>query len=529
MAVTRRQVLATGAAASVGVAALAVGCGDDDDDEAPPSGGTAQPTSTGGTQSPAGPTGQLNIAIDALPPTLDPSRTSGGGYFPYNWDVFDGLLGRDNDAKIVPGLASSYEYNDDFTELALKLRSDVTFHNGDPFTSEDVAFTLERQRTPDFKMAYAPNFARITDVSTPDANTVVFKCKEPFPELHQYLDSYFYVVPKKYATEAGERFTTEPIGTGPYKVARFASGDHIEFAANEAYWGDTPGTQKVILKALPEASTRVAALQAREVDLIWAIPPQFFDQVRGDKQFSLEFTPAVRVQFIMMNLRGQGNPAYKDPRVREAMNIAINREQIGKVVYGGASVAGGWFSPKGTVGFRDEPPYKYAPEKAKQLLAEAGFGNGIDIDPISYAAAAELMYNGVIADWQAVGIRSKNNALGADFVDVLRSHTAPMIATTSQNVSYDGASDLIRWLRSDGGYSISDGQLDEAIDNAASAGGDKRAPALESVFETVYKQFLVIPIVENSNVYAYRTDRIKEWPQILGWPYPRNYGAIVKS
>jgi hypothetical protein len=104
-----------------------------------------------------------------------------------------------------------------------------------------------------------------------------------------------------------------------------------------------------------------------------------------------------------------------------------------------------------------------------------------------------------------------------------------MIATQSQNVSFDGASDLIRWLHSDGGYSVSDGSLDAEIDRAAIAGGDARAAALESVFERVYREFLVIPIVETDNVYAFRKDRVKQWPQIQGWPYPRNYGRIVRA
>ncbi|MCK9517883.1 MAG: ABC transporter substrate-binding protein [Dehalococcoidia bacterium] len=533
---SRRTVLVSGATTAVGVAAFALGCGDDDDDDAPAATGTAtqgaNTPASGGGGGDSEPTGQLAIAIAGLPPTLDPHRTSGGGYFPYNWEPFEGLLSRGDDGAIIPGLAESYEYSDDLTQLTLKLRSDVTFHNGDPFTSEDVAFSLERLRTPDFKMAYAPNFARIENVDTPDAQTVTFRSGEPFPELHQYLDSYFYVVPKKYLSAPGgeENFGTTPVGTGPYKVTRFATDSVIEFEAYEGYWGTKAKTQKVALRALPEASTRIASLQSGEVDLIWDLAPQFFEQVRSNSDFELVFSPAVRVRFIMLNLRGQGNAAYKDPRVREALNLAINREQIANVVFGGAARPGGWFAPKGIVGHKEAEPYAHDPDRAKELLAEAGFPDGLEIDPLAYASAdPEAMYNGVLSDWGKVGIKSTNAPLGADFVDVLRSHTAPMIATQSQNVAYDGASDLIRWLRSDGGYSISDGSLDDDIDNAAGTGGDARATALQSVFERVYNEFLVIPIVETDNVYAYRTDRIKAWPQIQGWPYPRNYGRIEKA
>jgi peptide/nickel transport system substrate-binding protein len=526
---SRRSMLATGAATAVGAAALAVGCGGDDD--SPSSGGDTPGTGTEATGTGA-PSGQLAIAIDVLPPTLDPHRTSGGGYFPYNWEPFEGLLGRDDNGQIVPGLAESHAYNEDLTELTLKLRSGVVFHNGDAFTSEDVAFSLERLRTPDFKMAYAPNFARIESVETPDAQTVTFKSSEPFPELHQYLDSYFWVVPKKHllSSEGEQTFGTNPVGTGPLKVTNFATDSSIQFEAFEQYWGEKAHTAQVTLRSLPEASTRIAGLQAGELDLIWGLQPQFFDQVKGNSDFQLEFSPAARVRFVMLNLRGQGNPAYADPRVREALNIAINREQIAKVVFGGAARAAGWFAPKGVVGHQESAPYPYDQDRAKELLAQAGFANGLEIDALQYwNVDPEAMYNGIIADWAKVGVKSTNRPLGADFTDVLRSHTVPMIATQSQNVSFDGASDLIRWLHSDGGYSVSDGSLDAEIDRAAIAGGDARAAALESVFERVYREFLVIPIVETDNVYAFRKDRVKQWPQIQGWPYPRNYGRIVRA
>lgn len=532
---SRRRVLAGGAVVSAaGIAVGIVGCGDDSSGGTTPSatfGSQGKNTTTASSPTVAAPTGELTIAISALPPTLDPHRTSGGGYFPFNWETFDGLLQRDGQGKIVPGLAKSYEYNADFTELTLKLRDGVKFHNGDAFTSEDVAFSLDRLRTPAFKMAYAANFARIASVQTPDPLTVTFKSSKPFPELHQYLDSYFYVVPKAYAASAGDSFSTKPVGTGAYKVTGFTADNVIEFEANAQYWNYTPGTQKVHLKALAEPSTRVAALQSGDASLIWDIPPQFFEQLKGDSKLSLVFSPAARVQFIMMNLRGQGNKAYTDPRVREALNISINRDQIGKVVYGGSAVGGGWFAPKGVTGHKDAAPYPYDPQRAKDQLAAAGFANGLEIDPLIYAASAstEPMFNGIIADWAKVGIKSKNNGLGADFIDSLLSHKAPLLATTSQNVSFDGAADLIRWLRSDGGYSISDGSLDADIDKASAAGGNDREKALEGVFQKVYDSYMVIPIVENGNVYAFRKDRIKDWPQILGWPYPRGYGRIVKA
>lgn len=529
--VTRRRLLAGTGTAALGVTALLAGCGDDDSTSTPTAGvPSGSPSGTNIPTAAITPTGNLNIAIGGLPPTLDPHRTSGGGYFPYNWEAFEGLLSRDDDARIVPGLANSFEYNGDSTQLTLKLREGVQFHNGDPFTSEDVAFSLERLRTPDFKMAYAPNFDRITSTETPDPSTVTFKSSAPFPELHQLLDSYFYVVPKKYAITAPD-FGTAPIGTGPYKVSQFAVDQAITFEAFDGYWGTKARTKTVVLRALPEASTRVSAFQSGEVDLIWGIPPQFIEQIKGNSALSLNQTPAVRVQFIMFNLRGQGNVAYKDPKVREAMNIAINRDQIAKVVFGGGATAGGWFAPRGIVGYKDADPYKYDVKKAKDLLTAAGFGEGLQIDALAYGSGGglEVMFNGIIADWAKVGIQSTNRPLAADFVDVLRSHTAPLIGTTSQNVTYDGSSDLIRWLRSDGGYSISDGSLDADINKAAASGGAQREVALQSVFQQVYEKFLVIPIVEDGNVFAYSKAAVKAWPQILGWPYPRGYGRIVQA
>ena len=210
--------------------------------------------------------GQLTIAIGALPPTLDPHRTNGGGYFPYTWETFDGVLKRGLDATVMPGVGNVYKYNDDSSQLTVQLRQDVTFHNGDKLTAEDIQFSMDRMRDPSFKMAYAANFARITAVETPDANTVVFKSSAPFPELHQLLDAYFYIVPKKYASTAGDSFSTKPVGSGPYKVTNFVTDDRIEFEAFDGYWGDKAKTKKVVLRSIPEVSTAVAALEVGEVD-----------------------------------------------------------------------------------------------------------------------------------------------------------------------------------------------------------------------------------------------------------------------
>ena len=233
----------------------------------------------------------------------------------------------------------------------------------------------------------------------------------------------------------------------------------------------------------------------------------------------------------MFNLKGNGKSAYQDARsVREAMNLAINRDQIVKVVYGGAAQSGSWFAPKGIVGHKDAPAYPYDPQRAKARLSEAGFANGLDVDPLSYPSAPEEMYNGVIADWAKVGIRSTNRKLTTDYVSInCRPARRGSCHPSAQNVTYDGAADLVRWFRSIGSYSIMDNRLDQPIDQASAAGGDQPAAALQGVFQQIFDGYLIIPLVETQGVYAFRKDRIKDWPQILSWNFPRGYGQIIRA
>ncbi|WP_311949199.1 ABC transporter substrate-binding protein [Halomonas piscis] len=334
----------------------------------------------------------LRMAYDADPVSLDIHEQLSGGIMQLSHLLFDPLVRWDQSLNFEPRLATDWEQVDD-TTMRMTLRDDVTFHSGNPFTAEDVVWTIERlKRSPDFKAIFDPiASAEVVDEHTVEINTV-----RPYPlllNLATYIfpmDSEFYSGkapdgdPKDEIVKNGNSYaSTHVSGTGPYTVVERQQGVRTEFARNPDYWDDaSPGNvDTLVLTPISENATRVAALLSGDVDFIAPVPPNDLERVRQSDDAKLVTMSGTRI--IMLHMNQKRVEAFEDPRVRKAFAYAVNQEGIADRLMKGFATPAAQMSPEGYVGHVDSLTPRYDVARAKELMAEAGYADGFEISMMS--------------------------------------------------------------------------------------------------------------------------------------------------
>ncbi|MEW4369139.1 ABC transporter substrate-binding protein [Paenibacillus kandeliae] len=291
-------------------------------------------------------------------------------------NMYDYLLKNDNNQKKVPVLATSWKQTDDNT-WRFQLREGVTFHNGDPFTAADVKYTLERVAK-DSSLKQNSYFNNITEVKVVDDHTVDIVTDGPDPLLLNRLSKMGAgILPSHYIEEHGmEQFLKQPVGTGPYKFKQWIKDDRVELVRNDDYFGDTPKWDEVVFRTIPASSTRVSQLLAGSIDIASSIPAADVKRIQQAKGKSIVKTPIQRV--LQLILRMSDGSVTADSNVREAIDLAIDKQSLVDSIAGGAGVVTRTSVTPGNFG-ADSSLYKqtlYNPAKAKQLLQEAGYSRG---------------------------------------------------------------------------------------------------------------------------------------------------------
>lgn len=336
---------------------------------------------------------EVSIGLQAAITSMDPHYHNLSPNNSMMLHMFEPLIKRDANQKLVPGLATSWKAVDDLT-WEFKLRKNVRFHDGSPFSADDVVFTLKRvPNVPNSPSSFATFTKPIVDVKVVDPHTIVFKTATPHVLLPSDLASVM-IVSKLH----GEKATTEDynsgkaaIGTGPYKFAEYVPNQRVVLKANYGYWGGEEPWDKVTFKILTNAAARVAALLSGDVQMIETVPTADIGKLASDKRFALVDKVSNRVIYVHLNQRSDtaapfitgkdGKPLaknpLKDPRVRKALSIAINRDAIADRVMEKRAVPAGQLLPDFFFGTSKKlKPAKYDPEGAKKLLAEAGYPSG---------------------------------------------------------------------------------------------------------------------------------------------------------
>jgi len=310
--------------------------------------------------------------------TLDPAAYSDRPTETVIRNMFDGLVTRTTDNEVVLELAESYEWLDDKT-IEFKLKKGVKFHNGEDLTADDVVFTFERIMTQDIGAKRRGFVKQVESVEKVDDYTVRFNLKSPWPVFLQML-VHNQIVPKDYLTEVGdEEFAKHPVGAGPFKFVEGKLDEQIVLERFDGYYGgadDLPPVgqallDRVIFRIIPETSTRVASLLAGEVDIIQSVPAYMVPQLLGNPNVVVKTCAGTRPKFMDLNVT---RPPFDDVRVRQALNYAVDAETIlAKVAGGYGMILPGPLSPANLYADPDLKPYGYDPEKAEELLAEAGY------------------------------------------------------------------------------------------------------------------------------------------------------------
>lgn len=345
---------------------------------------------TGGESSPARQT--LIDSRDTYDPrSLDPALSTDvptGRAVAY---IFDGLVRFTPDAQVVPGLAKSWDISADGITYTFHLRNGVKFHDGRPFTSRNVINSFHRVLDPKstggrgwplHPIAGAQDYSagrggnRVSGLSAPDDSTVVIRLKEPlaiFPKL--LAMPVAHIVPDSVPANFGEK----PIGTGPWKFVEWRHDDYLKFARNDAYFDTPPKADSLLARIIPEPSTAVAEFESGNVDVLYVPEGETRNWEQTDeKKAMLMSAPALRVFYVAINTtRGP----LADAKVRQALNYAIDAKAIlDGIVSGRGNLAAGVIPPSLPGGDSTRTGYTRDVAKAKQLLAQAGFAQGIDIE-----------------------------------------------------------------------------------------------------------------------------------------------------
>ncbi len=343
----------------------------------------------------------VRIDLTAEPDTLDPALTYDVDSWSVVHSVYDSLLQYDNEGQLQPLLAESMEWIDG-TTLEFQLRSGISFHNGEPFDSRSVAFTVAHILDSATASQVAGNFAAISEVEEVDPQTVRFHLSDPAPYLPAQIAFWLAMLPPDYAADPANDFAANPVGTGPYRFASWNRGESVDVEVNPDYFAASPKgrpiAQRVAFRFVPEGATRVADLRSGGAELIVGVPVDLLETIAAE---GATITPEPVSGSAWVRIATDVEP-FGDVRVRQALNYAVDVDAIIDALGGGFGERLPDFFNATSMGYdADLKPYPYDPDKARELLAEAGLADGFSTKmSVSSSDRAELAeaISGFLAD-----------------------------------------------------------------------------------------------------------------------------------
>ena len=366
----------------------------------------------------ATPPNVLVVGQIAEPKSLDPHAVTAVNDFRILMNVYDGLVQyKSGTLQVEPALAKSWTISEDGLVYVFTLRSGVKFHDGNDLDAEAVKFNFERMldeshpyhNTGPFPLAFF--FSAVKDVKALDKLTVEFTLDAPFaPFLSNLAYPTGLIVSPEAVKKYGKDFGRHPVGSGPFKFAQWESNSHVTVEKNKEYWGGVPKLEAVVFRPITDANTRVAEMLSGGIDMMVEVPPDNLKQMAKDSSFQIYEQAGPHLWFLILNAK---EGPFKDKRVRQAVNYAINKEAlVENILQGTAVVADGPTPPAFAWAHNKElTPYPYSPEKAKALIKDAGFedaelkfyvtegGSGM-LDPVAMGTSIQ-------ADLAKVGLKVK--------------------------------------------------------------------------------------------------------------------------
>ena len=336
---------------------------------------------------------ELTVALAAEPTSMDPHYQNLTINNSFATQVYDALVLQDVNQNLIPGLATTWKPIDDRT-WEFKLRPGVTFHNGAAFSAEDVVATMKRAaNVPNSPSSFA-TFIKGKNFEVVDDLTLRISTEKPYPFTPNDM-SRISIIDSAFVDSTTEDFNTgtAAFGTGPFTFTKWLPGDVIKIARYHAYWGDAVEWENIIVRPIGDGTTRTAALIAGDVDFIERVPPS--DLINLESREGLSVFKSVSNRLLYMTLHMTDSPVkpyvtdhndtpiaspFQDIRVRQAVSMAINRQAIADRIMDGLAKPAGQFSPEGYIGYSANlKADAYDPDRAKELLADAGFADGFKL------------------------------------------------------------------------------------------------------------------------------------------------------
>jgi peptide/nickel transport system substrate-binding protein len=389
---------------------------------------------------------------------------------------------------LTPSLAESWSVSPDQRTYEFKLREGLKFHNGDPFTAEDVEFSFRRAKGAKILQE------KVREIVVVDRHRIRFQLAEPWPDFMTFYGtlatSAAWIAPKKYMEQVGpDGFKKHPIGLGPYKFVSNNPGVELVMEANEHYWRKVPSVKRLVYKSVPEATTRLAMLKRGEVDIAYLLDAPMAADIKKDPNLRLAFSGAIGTFYLDFLEQWDAKSPWADRRVRLAASLAVDRKGLNEAENLGASRLTGGLVPR-TFDFAIPlEPHAYDPAKAKQLLAEAGYPNGFDAGDLHPWPPYFSVGESINANFGAVGIKTRVRTMErAAFYSALASKKLKGVCVCIDAVYGNAASRLSQLVPADGAYTYGTDPDVEALYRQQGRETDrkKREQMLRQIQQLIY-------------------------------------------
>jgi peptide/nickel transport system substrate-binding protein len=534
---TRREFLTVGLGGLIGGAALLAACGqqpapapakpaESKPDAAPPAAAASKPAESKPAESKpaqsapaaaAKPGATLTTAWGLDPRGFDVAIGDARPEQNLNIHVYDSLLDLDANNKVIPSLAESWAPTSDMT-YRFNLKKGVKFHDGSPFNAEVVKWNFERFVNPDTKATILNYFRWFDKATVVDDTTVDITLKMPAPLFLKYIASYGYMASPKTA----DTMATQPVGTGQYRFGEWVKSDHITLEANPDYWGTKASLGKMIFKTLPQPTSRVAALQAGEADIVIDLDPTVAKSLEGGADAKAVSVPGYRNIYLLVDHRA--DTPLKKREVRQAINMAIDKNALiaGLLEGNGTALESQPYSPMYFGYVPGLKPVPYDVEGAKKLLAQAGYGSGFEVKFVTpfgrYLKDKELT-EAIAGQLEKVGIKAQIEVLEwAAAMQRFTSHTnGPLGMNGQASPSLDCLEHFTVYWWSKGAVSHYENPAFDAIYDKANVEMNEanREKLLQEGVKLLSDDYANIWLHQQHDIYGVRS-------RVQGWTPPNN-------
>ncbi len=473
-------------------------CGGSSASSAPASSASASSKTSAGTAT----KDTLLVALQSEPASIDPYAQSSETGFNAASTIFESLI-KNVDGKLVPWLATSWEMVDT-TTIRFKLRDNVYFHDGNKMTAEDVRFTLVKGAESSFTKTIF-GCIDVKNTKAIDNTTVEVKLLYAYAPLLEALASYRGAILSKasYESKGAEAFGRAPVGTGPMMFKNWVVGDRIELVSFDKYWGKKPAFNKLTFRIILEASSRSIELETGGVDISFQLAPADWTRIQKNEKTQLLSGTSMSMAYLCFN---NSIAPFDNVLVRKGLAYGINVAAVAKTAWQGQAEAADSFLAKSIPGYKKEGPWEYNPTKAKELLTQAGYPNGLEVKFITfeqqyYRSACEVIQS----MWKEIGVKCTIEVVDlATFTAMNNSGKLPLTVMANGAVIPDPDIALLAWptfrtisLRHN------DKHVDELLEKGKSVYAMKdRIPVYQELQDYLWDKLYLLPLAYPTTAYG---------------------------